>query len=482
MERPRTLGELKVSGYTPRSVKEELRANLRRRLKEDGPIFPGIIGYDDSVIPGIAHAVLSRHNFILLGLRGQAKSRILRALVELLDDEIPVIEGSEVNDDPLAPISRFGRVQVEEQGDDTPVRWVGRDSRYVEKLATPDVTVADLIGDLDPIRAARGGHLLSDELNIHFGLLPRANRGIFALNELPDLAGKVQVALFNVMQEGDVQIKGFPVRLPLDVQLVFTANPEDYTARGKIITPLKDRVGSEVITHYPRDLGTGIAITDQEAWLDREIDVVMPAFVKEIVERVAFAARADKRVDQRSGVSQRMPITVTENAVSAAERRALLLGEEQATVRPADIYAALPSITGKLELEYEGELQGAERIAFDLIAEACEATFEEHFREEDATPVIEYFDLGGMLRISEMSRGGALVEGFSNVTGLLPLVEASGIVAENACAEEVAAACELVLEALHAKRRISRTASGYERRTSRRRPGAGDSPFSGGLA
>jgi magnesium chelatase subunit I len=237
MERPQTLGELKSSGYALRSVKEELRANLRRRLQEDGPIFPGIIGYDESVIPGIVHAILSRHNFILLGLRGQAKSRILRALVGLLDDEIPVIEGSEVNDDPLAPISRFGRVRVEEQGDDTPVRWVGSDSRYVEKLATPDVTVADLIGDLDPIRAARGGHLLSDELNIHFGLLPRANRGIFALNELPDLAGKVQVALFNVMQEGDVQIKGFPVRLPLDVQLVFTANPEDYTARGKIITP-----------------------------------------------------------------------------------------------------------------------------------------------------------------------------------------------------------------------------------------------------
>jgi magnesium chelatase subunit I len=433
MERPRTLGELKSSGYTPRSVKEELRANLRRRLKEDGPIFPGIIGYDESVIPGIAHAILSRHNFILLGLRGQAKSRILRALVGLLDDEIPVIDGSEVNDDPLAPISRFGRVQ-------------------------------------------------SDELNIHFGLLPRANRGIFALNELPDLAGKVQVALFNVMQEGDVQIKGFPVRLPLDVQLVFTANPDDYTARGKIITPLKDRVGSEVITHYPRELGTGIAITGQEAWLDRDIDVVMPAFVQEIVERVAFAARADKRVDQRSGVSQRMPITVAENAVSAAERRALLLGDEQATVRPADIYAALPSITGKLELEYEGELQGAERIAFDLIAEACEATFEEHFQEEDAMPVVEYFELGGMLRISEMSRGGVLVEGFSNVTGLLPLVEASGIVAEDAGAEEVAAACELVLEALHAKRRISRTDSGYERQPSRRRPGADDSPFSGGLA
>ncbi len=480
MERPRTVGELRRSGYEPRSVKDELRGNLRRRLGDGKPIFPGIIGYDDSVIPGIAHAILSRHNFILLGLRGQAKSRILRALVGLLDPAIPVLEGSEVNDDPLAPISHFGRRQLEERGEDAPVCWIERDSRYVEKLATPDVTVADLIGDLDPIRAARGGRLLSDELNIHFGLLPRANRGIFAINELPDLAGKVQVALFNVMQEGDVQIKGFPVRLPLDVQLVFTANPEDYTARGKIITPLKDRVGSEVVTHYPRELETGIAITQQEAWHEREMDVVMPSFVKEIVERIAFEARADKRVDQRSGVSQRMPITVTENAVSAAERRALLLGEERATVRPVDLYAALPSITGKLELEYEGELQGAEGIATDLIERACEATFDAFFEAEAAAPIIEHFELGGVLRISELSRGGALVEGFARVAGLLPLVETSGMVAEDAAAEEVAAACELVLEALHAKRKILRSDSGYERRSPPRRPG-GEAPFGGTL-
>lgn len=480
MERPRTVGELRRSGYEPRSVKDELRSNLRRRLRDGEAIFPGIIGYADSVIPGIAHAILSRHNFILLGLRGQAKSRILRGLVELLDPEIPVLEGSEVNDDPLAPISRFGRCQLEERGDEAPVRWIRRDSRYVEKLATPDVTVADLIGDLDPIRAARGGRLLSDELNIHFGLLPRANRGIFAINELPDLAGKVQVALFNVMQEGDVQIKGFPVRLPLDVQLVFTANPEDYTARGKIITPLKDRVGSEVVTHYPTDLATGIAITQQEAWLEREMEVVMPAFVKEAIERIAFEARGDKRVDQRSGVSQRMPITVTENAVSAAERRALLLGEARAIVRPVDLYAALPSITGKLELEYEGELQGAERIATDLIERACEATFDAVFDVEDAASIIDHFEAGGMLRISELSRGGALVDGFANVAGLLPLVETSGIVAEDAAPEEVAAACELVLEALHAKRKISRSHSGYERRPTPRRSG-GDTPFGGTL-
>ena len=477
MSRPDTLGELRESRYRPRSVKDELRANLRAKLQAGEPIFPGIIGYDDTVIRGIVHAILSRHNFILLGLRGQAKSRILRGLVHLLDDSIPAIDGSEVNDDPLAPISRFGRAAVEQHGEDTPIRWVPRESRYVEKLATPDVTVADLVGDLDPIRAARGGRLLSDELNIHFGLLPRANRGIFAINELPDLAGKVQVALFNVMQEGDVQIKGFPVRLPLDVQLAFTANPEDYTARGKIITPLKDRIGSEVLTHYPTDVATGVDITAQEAWLDRGQDLVLPTFVQELIERVAFAARADKRVDQRSGVSQRMPITVIENSVSAAERRGLLLGEERPTVRPADVYAAVPSITGKLELEYEGELQGAERIALDMIAEACAATFDEYFVEEDAAPIVEYFDAGGVLRISEMSRGNALVEGFSAVNGLLPLVEASGIVEEDAAPEQVAAACELVLEGLHAKRKIARTDSGYARR---RRPG-GESPSFGGF-
>jgi magnesium chelatase subunit I len=479
MKRPETLGGLRESGYRSRSVKDELRANLRSRLATNEPIFPGIIGYDDTVIRGIVHAILSRHNFILLGLRGQAKSRIMRALVDLLDDAIPAIEGSEVNDDPLAPISRFGRAMVEERGDGTPVRWVPRDSRYVEKLATPDVTIADLVGDLDPIRAARGGRLLSDELNIHFGLLPRANRGIFAINELPDLAGKVQVALFNVMQEGDVQIKGFPVRLPLDVQLVFTANPEDYTARGKIITPLKDRVGSEVLTHYPTDVATGVEITKQEAWLDRGQEFVLPVFVQQVIERVAFAARADKRVDQRSGVSQRMPITVIENAVSAAERRALLLGEERPTVRPADVYSAVPSITGKLELEYEGELQGAERIAFEMIAEACAATFDEYFAEEDAAPIVEYFDTGGVLQISEMSKGRALVDGFAAVIGLLPLVEASGIVAEDAAPEQVAAACELVLEALHAKRKIERTDSGYARHRRRRRAGGEGNPFGG---
>src|SRR4029078_2146545 len=307
-------------------------------------------------------AILSKHNFILLGLRGQAKSRILRGLVSLLDDSLPIVAGSEINDNPFAPISKYARNLIAEAGEDTPVAWVGRENRYVEKLATPDVTIADLIRDLDPIRAARGGHVLSDELTIHYGMLPRANRGIFALNELPDLAGKGQVGLFNLMQEGDVQIKGYPVRLPLDVQLCFTANPEDYTARGKIITPLKDRLGSEITTHYPSTIDLGRDITKQESWVSRESRPVrIPDFIAEVIERVAFEARTDRRIDKRSGVSQRMPITVTQNVVSNAERRSIVSGDADIVPRISDIYAALPAITGKNEIEREGELIGGTR-------------------------------------------------------------------------------------------------------------------------
>jgi magnesium chelatase subunit I len=346
-QRPTTLGELKAAGYRSRTVKEELRENLVRKLEAGEELFPGIRGYDESVIPQIVNAILARHDFILLGLRGQAKSRILRQLSLLLDEAIPILAGSEVNDDPLAPISKYGRQLVEAQGDDTPLEWVGREQRYVEKLATPDVTIADMIGDVDPIKAARGGHILADELTIHYGLLPRANRGIFAINELPDLAGKIQVGLFNILQEGDIQVKGYPIRLALDVLMVFTANPEDYTARGKIITPLKDRIGAEIRTHYPEDLEIGRDITRQEAWTAREGTCVeIPEFLEEAVERVAFLARGDKRIDQRSGVSQRMPITVIETVVSNAERRALRHREPTAVPRMADLYAALPAITG----------------------------------------------------------------------------------------------------------------------------------------
>src|SRR5438067_2473077 len=382
MTLPKTLGELKQQGYRVRPVKDEMRANLLDKLRRGERIFPGIVGYDETVIPQIVNAVLSRHNIILLGLRGQAKSRIIRQLVALLDPSIPVIAGSEINDDPLRPISAYGRQAVEREGDHTPVAWVERDARFVEKLATPDVTIADIIGDVDPIKAARGGHLLSDELTIHYGLLPRANRGIFAINVLPDLAGKIQVGLFNIMQQGDVQIKGYPVRLPLDVMLVFSANPEDYTARGKIISPLKDRIGAEITTHYPKEVSLGVEITKQEAWTARDglkERLCVPDFIREAIELIAFEARDDQRIDKHSGVSQRLPISVMETVVSNAERRALTTGEEMIVPRIADIYAAIPSMTGKMELEYEGEQIGAHRIAKDLIKRAAGEIFEGYF-------------------------------------------------------------------------------------------------------
>ncbi|MGI8836190.1 MAG: magnesium chelatase, partial [Pyrinomonadaceae bacterium] len=325
-ELPQTFGELKTSGYRSVSVKDELRANLIKKLKRSEKFFPGIVGYDETVIPQLVNAILAKHNIILLGLRGQAKSRIIRQLTELLDEHIPIIAGSEVNDDPFHPISAYGRQTLGLHSDAAQIDWISRDARFVEKLATPDVTIADIIGDVDPIKAAKGGHLLSDELTIHYGLLPRANRGIFAINELPDLAGKIQVGLFNIMEEGDVQIKGYPVRLPLDVMLVFSANPEDYTARGKIITPLKDRIGTEITTHYPSEIQTAVEITRQEAWLTRDglkDRLHVPDFIREVIEQIAFEARDDNRVDKHSGVSQRMPITVIESVVSNAERRAL---------------------------------------------------------------------------------------------------------------------------------------------------------------
>jgi magnesium chelatase subunit I len=462
-DRPSTLGELRRSGYRGRSVRDELRANLVRKLRAGEALFPGIVGYEDSVIPQIVNALLARQNFILLGLRGQAKSRIVRQLVALLDDEIPILAGSEVNDDPLRPISKYGRMLVEEDGDAAPVAWVPRDARFVEKLATPDVTIADIIGDVDPIKAARGGHILSDELTIHYGLLPRANRGIFAVNELPDLAGKIQVGLFNIMQEGDVQIKGYPIRLALDVLLVFTANPEDYTARGKIITPLKDRIGAEVMTHYPATVNEGVAITLQEAWTDRgdeALPVDVPDFVVETVERIAFLARGDKRIDQRSGVSQRMPITVLESVVSNAERRALRLGESVVVPRISDVYASLPAMTGKMELEYEGELHGQEKIARELIAAAAERTFDARAGGSNVDDIVQYFETGGALQVGEDSGSEACVQGFRTVPGLLELVQDVGLAPKGAGDGVRAAASELVLEALVAQKRVSRTTSG----------------------
>ena len=485
---PETLGALKRSAHgVPerafRSVKVEMRQNLLDRLCQGGPLFAGVIGYEETVMPQIVNALLSKHNFILLGLRGQAKSRILRALVGLLDDALPIVAGSEINDNPFAPISKYARNLIAEAGDDTPIAWVGRENRFVEKLATPDVTIADLIGDLDPSRAARGGHVLSDELTIHYGMLPRANRGIFAMNELPDLAGKVQVGLFNVMQEGDVQIKGYPVRLPLDVQLCFTANPEDYTARGKIITPLKDRIGSEITTHYPVSIDLGIDITKQEAWTARDGRAVrVPDFIAEVIERIAFEARTDRRIDKRSGVSQRMPISVTENVVSNAERRAIVTGDVEVVPRISDIYAALPAITGKIELEYEGELVGGPAIARELIRRAADATFQDRAGGVNVDDIIMWFDEGGALQVADEARAEVVLQGFEIVPDLVHIVHHTGLAANDDAPISVAA-CELVLEALVARKKISRSDGGQYGRANpepRRRPN--QDLFGGGLS
>ncbi len=452
-----TLGELKATPWANkagRSVKQELRDNLICRLKEKRPVFPGIVGYEDSVVPQLVNAILSRHNFILLGLRGQAKTRILRQLTLLLDDEIPVIEGSELNDDPFRPLSAEGKLIVSEMGDETPIAWLPREARYIEKLATPDVTVADIIGDIDPIKAARLGTRLGDERSVHYGLLPRANRGIFAMNELPDLSGKVQVALFNVMQEGDVQIKGYPIRLELDVLLVFSANPEDYTARGKIITPLKDRLGSEIRTHYPRTVEEGMAITRQEAWLRRGSEVKVPSFVAEVVEEVAFVARDDSRVDKHSGVSQRLPISLLENVISNAERRAYMLGESPPTARVSDLYAALSAVTGKLELEYEGELKGGEAVAREIVRRAVGQVFSRRALGLSLAEIIAYFEEDNFLKVPDTLRAEELPEVLFKVPGLQ--VAAAGL-SEGPDASDLGVAAEFVLEGLYARKQIARS-------------------------
>jgi magnesium chelatase subunit I len=453
-----TLGELRASGYRSRPVKQEIRDNLVRKLRAGDALFPGIIGYEETVIPQLVNAILSRHNFILLGLRGQAKSRILRGLVDLLDDRIPVMPGCEIHDDPLAPLCAACRQRVALDGDRLSIGWLGRDARYVEKLATPDVTIADMVGDIDPIKAAQAGLNLSDELTMHYGLLPRANRGIFAINELPDLAGKIQVGLFNILQEGDVQIKGYPIRLKLDVMLVFTANPEDYTARGKIITPLKDRIGSEIRTHYPATRHNGMAITKQEAWTDRvdAVKVEIPSYVREVVEEVAFQARADRKIDKRSGVSQRLPITTLELVVSNAERRALANGEGVVVPRVTDVYAALPSITGKFELEYEGELRGAEQVARDLIRSAVGSVFTGMFDGVDTRTVVEWFDLGGSLPLEDSTSAENVITLTKSLQGIRELADRAGL-SKGAPAPAVASAIDFVLEGLYAQKKISRT-------------------------
>ena len=469
---PSTLGQLRSSEYTPervsRSVKDELRDNLIVRLRAAAsskePLFPGIVGYDDTVIPQIVNAVLSRHNFILLGLRGQAKSRMLRALTTLLDPLSPYVAGSELRDNPYAPLSRFSRNLLAEQGEDTPIAWMTPQERYVEKLATPDVTVADLIGDVDPIKAARSGQELGSELTMHYGLLPRANRGIFAINEVPDLAGKIQVALFNIMQEGDVQIKGYPVRLELDVAIVFSANPEDYTARGKIVTPLKDRIGSEIRTHYPESVDEAIAITEQEAWTARSYapgntaiqKIEIPHYIRQIVEQIAFSAREDKKVDKRSGVSQRLPISTMELVVSNAERRALLHGESVVVPRVGDILAALPGITGKIELEYEGEMRGADTVVREIIRQSVATVFDQYFAGQNTQQIEQWFNLGGSVQFDDTQSSASVLKALNQIQGLFEKL-APFHVTPKSQPETAVSAAEFLLEGMTAHKRISRS-------------------------
>jgi magnesium chelatase subunit I len=460
---PHTLGALRQSAWSEerlsmRTVKDELRENLIHRLESGEKLFPGILGFGDTVVPQVVNAVLSRHNFILLGLRGQAKTRLIRMLTSLLDPWLPYVAGSEIHDNPYRPLSKFARQSVEELGEECPIAWLTPEQRYIEKLATPDVTIADMIGDIDPIKAARSGQNISDELNVHYGLLPRANRGIFAINELPDLAGKIQVGLFNILQEGDVQIKGYPVRLPLDLLMVFTANPEDYTARGKIITPLKDRIGSEIRTHYPLTVDQGMAITAQEAWVDRPspVRVNVPAYLRETIESLAFVAREDKRIDKRSGVSQRLPISVLESAVSNAERRALLAKEPEAVPRASDLYGALPSVTGKLELEYEGELKGGDAVARELIRSAVARVYSRLLEGVNLRETIQFFNQGGTLKLDEIGPASVALEALSTIPGLLEKTKHLGL-KENESDPARAAAAEFILEGLYALRRIGRS-------------------------
>jgi len=411
IETIQTLGDLKASGYTSKHIKDELRSNLIQKIKKQENPFEGIHGFENTVIPELERAILSRHNINLLGLRGQAKTRIARNLITLLNEYIPVVEGSEINDDPLQPISRFAKEQIEEHGDKTPISWLHRNDRFFEKLATPDVSVADLIGDIDPIKAANLRLNYTDERVIHFGMIPRAHRCIFVINELPDLQARIQVALFNILQEGDIQIRGFKLRLPLDLQFIFTANPEDYTNRGSIVTPLKDRIGSQILTHYPKEIKTAKIITQQEAKLNAEQETMIsvPEIAKDLLEQISFEARESEYVDAKSGVSARLSITAYQNLISTAERRALANAESKTQVRLSDFIGIIPSITGKVELLYEGEQAGADTVAFQLLEDAIKKQHEQYFpalkkleKESDKAPyqsLLEWFYEGNQVEI-----------------------------------------------------------------------------------
>ena len=415
-ENIKNLGDLIKSGYKSISIKDELRNNLRAKIKSGNPVFEGVHGFENTVIPELERAILSKHNINLLGLRGQAKTRLARKMIELLDEYIPVVEGSEINDDPLKPISRYAKELIAEKKDATPISWLHRSERFFEKLATPDVTVADLIGDVDPIKAAHLKLSYADDRVIHYGMIPRANRCIFVINELPDLQARIQVALFNILQEGDVQIRGYKIRLPLDIQFVFTANPEDYTNRGSIVTPLKDRIGSQILTHYPENLATARMITEQEAKLnqDQTESVYVPDLAKDILEQISFEARQSEFVDSKSGVSARLSISAYENLISAAERRCLKMGSDNTSVRLTDFLGVIPAITGKVELVYEGEQEGAGIVAKNLIHNAILSLFPNYF------PKIEKLE-----KDKSKSPYASIVEWFGNQPGLDLLDEAS---------------------------------------------------------
>ncbi len=463
MSKPATIGELKKSGYKVISVKDELRRNLIRKLKEKENIFPGIIGYEKTVIPELVHAVLSKHDFILLGLRGQAKTRILRSLINLLDEEIPVIRDAPLNDNPFAPISRVAMDLVEKHGDETPISWLRREERYGEKLATPDVTVADLIGDIDPIKAATQKLHYADERVMHFGVIPRSNRGIFAINELPDLQPRIQVSLFNILEEKDFQIRGFNIRIPLDILVVFSANPEDYTNRGNIITPLKDRIDSQILTHYPLRVEDAMAITEQEAWQKRDLpEVPLPAYFKEIVEHIAFQARASEFIDQKSGVSARLTISCLENLISTAEGRCILHDEPKPFPRICDLYYLIPSITGKVELVYEGEQQGMANVAKVLIGRAIKVVFKNYLPDplskKDMTmyqPVLTWFASGHRM---DLSNDMPFKEYYDRLMQVPTLKEVAVkyMKVNESNKMELASAMEFVLEGLHQNSSLSK--------------------------
>jgi len=459
-----TLGELKKSNWRSRSVKEELRTNLIFSIQNRDKLFEGIHGYDKTVLPQIQHAILSKHDMILLGLRGQAKTRILRSLVQLLDEYIPVVKGSSINDDPLNPISKFAKAKIEEQGDETEIIWLHRSYRYGEKLATPDTTVADLIGDIDPIKAATKKLDLADENVINFGLIPRTNRGLFVINELPDLQPRIQVALLNIMQERDIQIRGFNIRMPIDVAMGFSANPEDYTNRGNIITPLKDRIDSQIITHYPREIETGIQITKQEAWQEREsnVKIEIADVYRQIIERAAFEARDSEYIDQKSGVSTRMTITAMEQVFSSAERRAIVNNDNTVFVRISDIFHMIPALTGKLELVYEGEQEGAISVAKHVIGKAVNRTFKNHFPDPQSKSeevksmyksITDWFASGNEISLPDTLSFNDYKKALSEVEGLQEFVEKH---VRDLSKEELYVWMDLVLEALYQNSLLSK--------------------------